>query len=356
MFTIIVPIVKDKKGNLTDKDNYRPIAITSVFSKVFELAILYKYEDVLLSTTCNQFGFKKKCSTDLCVFALKQIVEMYISQSSPVYICYMDASKAFDRVSHWILFKKLVDILPAIIVRFLVYWYAHQQFACKWGNSLSESFYVTNGVRQGGVLSPILFNLYMDELSIRLSNLNIGCNVNNVFVNHLIYADDMAILAPSPGALQKLVVECEQYATDHAIIYNLTKTVCMAILPKWLKSISLPVFLLNGKPLKYVSLQKYLGVLITNDLCDNRDMERQRKSIYCTGNMLIQRFKFCTVETKKMLFTTYMYNMYGCHLWSNFLKVSYNKVKVAYNNICRYLMKLGRMESMSIISCSLYKS
>ncbi len=76
-------------------------------------------------------------------------------------------------------------------------------------------------------------------------------------------------------------------------------------------------------------------------------MEKQRKSIYCTGNMLIQRFKFCTVDTKKMLFMTYMYNMYGCHLWSNFLKVSYNKVKVAYNNICRYLMKLGRMESMS---------
>ena len=72
MYTSIVPVVKDKKGDLCNKDNYRPIAITSVFSKVFELVILDKYCDSLCHTSHNQFGFKKKSSTDLCVFAFKR--------------------------------------------------------------------------------------------------------------------------------------------------------------------------------------------------------------------------------------------------------------------------------------------
>ena len=82
-------------------DNYRPIAITTVLSKVFEIAILGRYEH-FLSTSCNQFGFKPGHSTDMAVYSLKHIVDYYSSQSSPVYICFLDASKAFDRINHCI--------------------------------------------------------------------------------------------------------------------------------------------------------------------------------------------------------------------------------------------------------------
>ena len=104
-----------------EKYNYRPIAITSVFSKMQELLIPVRYESVLFKTTRNQFGFKKGSSTDLCVFAFKEIVQMYHSQSSSIYICFIDASKAFDCVSHWILFEKLLCRLPIIIIRLLVH-------------------------------------------------------------------------------------------------------------------------------------------------------------------------------------------------------------------------------------------
>ena len=99
----IIPIVKDEKGDVTSCDNYRPIAITSIASKILELVMLTKFEDKL-NTEPNQFGFKKGHSTEQCVFVLKQTIAYYRSLSSPVYVCFLDASKAFDKVNHWSLF------------------------------------------------------------------------------------------------------------------------------------------------------------------------------------------------------------------------------------------------------------
>ena len=128
MSTVIVPIVKNKKCNITDMDNYRPIAITTVFSKVIELLLLHRYSD-LLCTTDNQFGFRTEHSTDMCVFALKQVIDFYISNNSPMFICYMDASKAFDRINHWSLFRRLLNrSIPKLIVRLIIFWYTMQTF------------------------------------------------------------------------------------------------------------------------------------------------------------------------------------------------------------------------------------
>ena len=125
--TILVPIIKDKTGNASSKANYRPIALTSVLSKVFETALLSKLESVF-ETSDYQFGFKSHHSTDLCIYTLKEIVEYYKSHSTSVYVCFMDASKAFDRVNHWTLFKKMIDSgMPPIFVRLIVTWYCEQR-------------------------------------------------------------------------------------------------------------------------------------------------------------------------------------------------------------------------------------
>ena len=68
--TVLIPLLKDKSGNVTDKGNYRPIALSSVISKVFE-HVLLGYVDHFMFTTDNQFGFKSKHSTDQCIYILK---------------------------------------------------------------------------------------------------------------------------------------------------------------------------------------------------------------------------------------------------------------------------------------------
>ena len=101
--TVLVPIVKDKTGDISDKGNY--IALASVISRLFEMALLVKLGNYLYSSD-YQFGFKPKHSTHLCIYTLTEVTEFYKSQSSSVYVCFMDASNAFDRLNHWTLFKK----------------------------------------------------------------------------------------------------------------------------------------------------------------------------------------------------------------------------------------------------------
>ena len=69
-------------------------------------------------TTDNQFGFKKKLSTDMCVYAMKEIINIYKKHSSPLFICFLDASKAFDKINYWLLFDKLINRkVPLFIVK-----------------------------------------------------------------------------------------------------------------------------------------------------------------------------------------------------------------------------------------------
>ena len=156
---VLCPIVKDKNGDISSKDNYRPVALATVSSKILERAILNRCK-VSLATSDHQFGFKEGHSTDMAVYALKEVVDYYLRNRSSVFVCFMDARKAFDRVNHWTLFEKLIRRgVNVDVVRLLSTWYESQKFHVLWGNHLTEGFHVTNGVRQGGILSPYLFNV-----------------------------------------------------------------------------------------------------------------------------------------------------------------------------------------------------
>ena len=147
-----------------------------------------------------------------------------------MYICFLDASKAFDRVNFAILCKKLASRnLPNVIVRILHVWVSRHCFYGKWGSVLSQSIHATNGVRQGSILSPHLFNVYIDELSIILNSQFFGCYINSICYNHLVYADDTVLLAPSPKALQMLIDIYVLHLALRMILYTMRRpSVCVS--------------------------------------------------------------------------------------------------------------------------------
>ena len=174
-----------------------------------------------------------------------------------MYLCFIDASKAFDRINYWHLCTKLLNRgLPLLVVRMFVFWFTMQSFVVKWSNIYSAPFNSSNGLRQGGILSPIYFNVFIDDLSIRLSKSGVGCYVNNTCFNHLFYADDSVLLAPSPSALQTLISICELYAKENELVFNEQKTVCMSVLPRSMKNIHVPDMFVNDKKLRRLEEQK----------------------------------------------------------------------------------------------------
>lgn len=218
----------------------------------------------IISSTDNQFGFKAKHGTDMAIYFLKEIVNTYRDKNSSVLMRFIDASKAFDRVSHFKLLDKMSSTgVPKCIVRILAYWYANQSMRVKWGHCVSAPFGVRNGVRQGGVLSPILFNLYVDGLSIGLNTCNTGCMIGNMLVNHIMYADYLVVFSPFSAGLQQLLNVCSEYGIVHDMKYNTDKSVVMICRTKEDKCLMFPTFKLAGNNLRVMSKVKYLGHLIT---------------------------------------------------------------------------------------------
>ena len=350
MDVVVKPIIKTKTKCATDIGNYRPISIATAASKLLEIVIENRLGECL-QTTSNQFGFKPRHGTEMAIFTLKQTINFFVSRGSPMYLCFLDAKKAFDRVNHWTLFKKLIERgAPVHIVKLLKYWYQQQQCSIRWGSSTSNPFRTTNGIRQGGLLSPLLFNVYVDSLHDRLSLSRVGCHIGDCCINAISYADDMVLLAPNVDALQTMLNICGAEATTLDIEYNTNKSVCMLVKPRTMQRFQFRAnSVLSGTQLEYVDSFPYLGHLITNNRCDNADISKQLRKLNAVGNQLIRKFNFCTMDVTVQLFKTYCYPIYCNSLWSKFTQVSISKLRVAYNDIFRRLIGVPRRTSASFV-------
>ena len=100
-----------------------------------------------------------------------------------------------------------------------------------WGGVLSDYISAINGVKQGGVLSPVVHYVYIDDLLLALSKSGVGCYIGSNFVGALAYADDIVLIAPTATAMRTLLSICDEYATEYCISFNASKSECLAVLP-----------------------------------------------------------------------------------------------------------------------------
>ena len=106
---------------------------------------------------------------------IKEFIDFYKTRETTVYVTFLDASKAFGRIDHWLLSDKMTKKgVPLFIIKLLFFWYSRQRMFVRWGDICSTSFCVTNGVKQGSIISPAVFNLYMDDLNLMLNCSSIG--------------------------------------------------------------------------------------------------------------------------------------------------------------------------------------
>ena len=231
LLSTLIPIPKNTRKSLQDSDNYRSIAIGSILCKILDHVLIEKHAKVL-SSSSMQFGFKAQHSTVMCSFVVQEVIEHYTSRGSDCHVLLLDASKAFDRIHFVKLFHLLINRgMCPMSVLLLVHMYTNQKLNVRWNSCNSGAFSCRNGVKQGGVLSPLLFCVYVDELLCRLQVLGVGCRIGRLFAGAFGYADDLTLLAPSIPAAKTLLKACEQFATDYFVSFNASKSqhlVCRA--------------------------------------------------------------------------------------------------------------------------------
>jgi Reverse transcriptase (RNA-dependent DNA polymerase) len=350
MHTSIVPLVKSKSGDLTDINNYRAITLSNSITKILEscfIRLINSYSDF----DKYQFGFKANHSTAHCTNVMKKVVQYYTTRGSHVFVSFVDFSKAFDKVNYWKLFNKLLDDkIDTSIISLLAYWYSHQSSSVRWKCVVSDCFSISNGTRQGSLLSPFLFARYIRELIADIASCNIGCNIGGIFCNILAYADDIVLLAPSWAALQQLIDLLARCAKVIDMSCNIDKTVCMIFRPTCNKKAlccEFPPFSLDGRPLKYVQEFKYLGHVINNSQSDDADIKREIRNLFVRTNILIRRFAKCSIEVKRCLFKAYCMCLYDAALWNSYSNAMFNKMRSCYNKCIKSFFGYGYRDSVT---------
>ena len=281
-----------------------------------------------MSNNDLQYGFQKGCSTLQCTWAVQETISHFLNNGSNVFVCLLDFSKAFDKINFNELFRKLLDRkVPFILLKLFLFIYKHQRCYVKWNSKKSGSFSVQNGVRQGAILSPCLFCVYLDQLLKSLRKSGLGCNIGGIYLGALGYADDIILMSPSRESLQLMLMICQEFADKHSMLFstnpnpNLSKTKCMIFSRKMKQTI--PKVKLNGESLPWVDSAKHLGNNLTVKLQSNpigmdtsSDLLQKRAIFYQKVHELKQAFSFYDPSMICELIKIFGMSFYGSPLWT----------------------------------------
>ena len=266
----IVSIPKNASRSMSDSSNYRGIALCSAIAKTFDLIFLDRNTDKM-KTSNLQFAFKKSSSTTSCSLVLKEVVNYYLNRGTDVFACFLDATKAFDRVRFDVLFEELVQRkVQWPDLRLLLDLYTRQRARTSWKLATSTYFNSANGIRQGSIISPLLFCIYLDSIIKELRRTGVGCHIGQSYYGAMIYADDITLLSPSVRGLQQMLATAEIFSQKRAIKFNASKTVCIRFTSA--RNAKEPVVELGGSRLSWEKSTKHLVITLSHDLSEEAEV------------------------------------------------------------------------------------
>ena len=209
--------------------------------------------------------------------------------------------------------------IPAVVTRCILYMYMNQNAWTKWGRDNSEPFKMTNSTRQGSVLSPTIWSIYIEELIEELRKVNIGCTVGGVYMGIIVYADDVALLAPSRRAMELMLRICEKFAAKNNVVYStdpnptLSKSKCLYMTGKENKSYPVPLTL-NGKSLPWVRNATHLGHEISEKCNMELDTKIKRARFIENTTNIRETFAFAHPRQILRAIETYAVHLFGSNL------------------------------------------
>lgn len=355
---LLTPI--HKKGEVSKPENYRGIAVGSNLCKLFCSVLqirLSKFAKMHKLVPQCQIGFRPNARTADHVLSLKSIIDKYVNTVSKknVFCCFVDFKSAFDTVSRKKLIYKLLQAdIGGNFLNIIQNMYSDVKYAVKVCDGHSDSFSSSVGVKQGCVLSPLLFNLYLRDLPDIFDDTCDPVQLHDITVNCLMYADDLAILSESSRGLQNALNKLGIYCRKWDLTVNLDKTKVI-VFNKSGHLLKKHHFSYMGSQIEIVPGYCYLGIIFTPSgafkaACE-RLAEQGRKALFKlkilnTRNSIPMSFKLFQSLIVPIL-------SYCSETWSpfyikginnhNFMQLGDNvPVEKVLINFCKYVLGVNR--------------
>jgi hypothetical protein len=283
---LLVALYKGK-GDARAFDSYRGISLLSIPGKVYAALLLRRVSQHLDAQLLEaQCGFRPKRGLTDAAFTLRQLTARSWEFGTPLHLAFIDLRKAFDSVPRHALWRVLrAYAVPPKLVDLLTDLHTGTQAALRLGALKGEPFSISAGVKQGCVIAPLLFNVYIDfvvrQALERMSTCGVsvlyrfsgslaarerdpGCATFDTTIPLLMYADDMALTCPSSKELVQFLQCMDDVCAEAGLCINAGKTEVMSVDRFQRDPLPAPI-VLRGGAVKLVSKFKYLGAIVTSD-------------------------------------------------------------------------------------------
>ena len=340
--SFIIPVPKCSNPSL---DDFRPITITSIFSKIIEKVFLFHYKDNLIAHYgSNQHGYRPYASTNTALAEFNEIVTSALDNKSvkAVRVIFHDLAKAFDKVRHDLLIKMVIDKLGLSVGKFLHSYLTGRKTRLKIDGSFSDFIDCISSVSAGSIVGPYLFNFFVGELVVIFSCAETTAKI-------IMYCDDLATFEslPLPDSTTHVTatVLIDNWLLNYDLISNPSKSFQMF----YNKNSCVNDYAVEG--IKIVKEHQYLGVFLSDDFSlknhVNRVLAKASKSIF-----ILRYLKKQNYITKKELM-----NVYHCLFLSHILYASTVLTNISCNDCLRINRLIKRCHNVicfRLCNCSLF--
>ena len=329
-----------KKGDKTNPLNYRPVSLTSVVGKVLETIIrdqLVNHASVNSIIKIQQHGFMKKKSTLTNLLEYLEVLTKAKDQRVPVDINYLDCRKAFDTVPHRRLLLKLNDLgVHGNILGWITGFLKDRRQRVSIRGSVSNWLPVDSGVPQGSVLGPILFLFYINDL------------VDGLECAILLFADDAKIFREmrTPEdieALKRDMLKIQEWSEKWLLMFNEEKCSTMHIGHSNLNT----DYMLNNKTLQKTTVEKDLGVLVSNDLKPSKHVTSVAGKANRVVGLMRKNFEFLDAETVTALHCSLVRPIleYAVQSWCPYLIKDIEELEKVQSRVTKLVPGLQNLSS-----------
>jgi len=344
---VINPIPKDNTKDPREPLNSRGITLACVMYKVYCGVLnrrINQWTELHQLLTDEQNGFRQGRSTLDHLSTLTSIVEERKARKLSTFVAFIDFSKAYDCVDRTLMWHKFDKIgMPNKMLNALKCIYDKVECCVRVNGFHSEWFPVNRGLRQGCLLSPLMFNLFINDIAMEINNLGVGVKFGDELLSIMLYADDICLLAESEQDLQRMLDVLSDWCNKWKMSVNISKSQIVHF-RNVAKSKTNVIFNIGFNQLDTVTQYKYLGLILSEHLDHKITVKMVAQSASRALGLLIAKFKSCggmPFEVYSHLYEVLVQSVinYGAAVWGT---SSYSCINAVQMKASRFFLGVGR--------------